>query len=753
MSRLLITSLMIVLLVNTAWSQQNQSDESKKPVYMPLLEASVSGRVEMGVVTSGTQKTVVITTRKQTLGEKRELVNTLKDVKVSEIQETKTKTTNPNKRKSRPKAGGLFGGVARAFAGDYSGLIEFGGHFVDHMMEPNYDVNLSKTYFIKDYKETTVTNEVKSSWEDKSSFETTITEEYTTDINKGFIKLPIRVVNYGDESVSLKPPRFVVSFVYPDGSSEIIGINQPTQHDDFVVIGSGRPHDYVLVLDSLNLLTLTQKYRDAVGITIRMQDVFLRSGSTQKSITEIQESLHRTHVRLDYFDGRARSVKFFPIKGQGIPIKDFLDLGLSTKVKRFSTEQGEDSLLDRYIVSISGLQSNFNEFSSLATPKDKSEWRRWFISVSDDDGRMFDARLNDLVYPGYSIRIGYYSADQILPFDLYRPIVYEQKNVRFMSNERIHIPFDLREGDVLSLEDVKFEGININTVTFRVSPVNLQTFDQTTRSPQYTMPVVPPSHLLVIGNSSSSIKPEQFTKTYLIEPLSNRFSTIDEKNILKVPPTSSLDESLQKLMVRIVTLELMKKSFTHVDGIQKLFETGASIEGLSNVIIKAPAANANDLLQGFYPNESLDSFLNRQLRKAETLNFVIEKNVNKNESYWLFFNPSLGINSGVITTSETLPNEISGDVMGNFMNFALMEFLDLSQNPIGLVNTTSFDPFFNNLALSSYKANALLALRKPDGNYMKPYRFDFLTTHKEQSLSNRSGPVFTATIRVIRDTP
>ena len=110
----------------------------------PKLYSYISSHVEIGVERKGMIETVITHDRsyvnKEEVNKKHSVTETITD----EINSKKEKKTNPDKHKSRPKASGLFGGIVRAFAGDPSGLLDWGGKFVDHMMEPQYLWNVAR---------------------------------------------------------------------------------------------------------------------------------------------------------------------------------------------------------------------------------------------------------------------------------------------------------------------------------------------------------------------------------------------------------------------------------------------------------------------------------------------------------------------------------------------------------------------------------------------------------------------------------
>ena len=165
--------------------------------YFPVLETEISSEIVIGVVQSGTITDVAVTTIKTSRESSGSNTVTNTDVAVRNVEETRTKATNPAKRASRPKASGLLGGIVGAIGGDYSGLSQWGAGFVDHMMEPRDVTNVSKTFLTKNNRETRTVTTSASSWSNQNDFESTVTQNFQADISKGFHRLLGRGAEHG----------------------------------------------------------------------------------------------------------------------------------------------------------------------------------------------------------------------------------------------------------------------------------------------------------------------------------------------------------------------------------------------------------------------------------------------------------------------------------------------------------------------------------------------------------------------------
>lgn len=729
--------------------------------YAPSLETSIESIIEIGIERSGQQEVVVNTMRKVTLGDQRESSNVLKDIKVNTIENSRTKATNPNKRKTRPKPSGLFGGIARAFGGDYSGLAEWGMGFADHMMEPKYNWDIKKVYYTKEHRETNVSQTLSSSWDMQEEFETTVKETYTTNINKGFMKFSVAVRNIGERSVRIKSPEFVIHFVNPDNQLVFIDQVRPEQNSEIPIsIAPGQSRTFGLILKDRDFITLSRQYRSAIGVQVTMQDLFIDNNSDQlRSVAEVQEDLQDSHVRVDYFDGMNRSIRFFPISAEGKPLDELLKQVLANKSYELNQEVGPEQVIDNLILRIGSLQTDTRSFSDLSL-KDQYNWRRWFITVSDNEFSYFDARRSDYIYPGYSLRIGYYSADQVLPGNQYRPIIYEKENILIRPNRPFSLPVDLREGDLIVIEDVKFRGLTTNRVRYKVKPItaqqlaDVQTPNMSFFGNSYGMMSSPAQYIMKYGTPFHNSPPA--THNYLIEPEEITTSSVNPGFLVKYKGQGNEDfDSETKEMIGWMSfLHLFQKTFTHVEGIPKLdFPSDLYIDGFISGINPYQLLTFLELMRR--PDETTEAFINRWISEDQLLSFVVEENVRASDSRWVF--PSLPRTlrpAYIRSTSSTLPSTLYGTILGNFGQYMPIVIADnqpgFTGSPamMGMGMMTSVNPR-QNPSMALYGQIAL-STDSDFTNLIDTYGVSKIDYNESHRLPLQTGPQLTATVRVIR---
>lgn len=729
--------------------------------YAPSLETGVESIIEIGIERSGQREVVVNTKRKTTVGDRREYTNTLKDIKVNSIEESRTKSTNPNKRKTRPKPSGMFGGVVRAFGGDYSGLAEFGLGFVDHMMEPKYNWDVEKIYYTKESRETAVTSNITTDWDKKQEFETTVKQTYSTNINKGFMKFSVAVRNIGERSVRIKSPEFVIHFVNPD--EELVYIDQVRPEQDSGVpisIAPGQSRIFGLTLKNRDFITLSQQYRDAIGVRVTMQDLFVEGdGGQLRSMAEAQEDLEDTHVRVDYFDGTNRSIRFFPVPETGTPLDAFLEQVLANKSYQLNPEVQPDSVVDNLIHRIGSLESDNRVFSELTRLRDRYDWRRWFITVSDDESTYFDARRGDNVFPGYSVRLGYYSADQVLPPEQYRPIIFEKANVILQPNRPFDIPIDLKPGDIVVFEDVELQDFTINQVRFSATPKTLAQVNAAATSQQgrmFTYSVFSPSPAQSLMKFNTPVAgPTIANHLYLLEPQQVITKKISPSLLVRYKSMSNQDVpmSVKNIIGWMTAMEGFRNSFTHIDGAFKLdFSSKPFNTGHFSGVPPDHLLWAMGMVQR--PGETAEDFIGRELLEEEQfLTFVVEENVRADDSKWLFASPPLTVWSAYIRSSTAQLNPtLYGAVLGNYGQYAPMSFTSghMTGMPMwGGMLGGHFTPPAANRDQALYD---IIALSRDSAITDLPdsYGVERIDYSSSLSLLREAGPKVNATLRVIR---
>ncbi len=766
--------------------------------YLPVLETSISSKIEIGVETSGTKEIIFRTTSIQERNTSDKYTRNVVNTNISEIESTKKRYTNPKKRESRPKASGLFGGITRAIGGDPSGLVEWGGGFVDHMMEPRFNIDRSKTYFTKIGKSTKSTKNVNSSWANKTTFESSVIQKYQTDINKGFIKFSIEIKNVSERSVRIKYPSIMLHFVNQDEQLELIGPALPTNvfsensQQDFldteISIGAnGGKYTLSFIIENLNFLDIQEKYRLSKGLKVTLQDLLIITNDGEFSIPEIIDSYYDTHVRVDYFNGTTRSVRYFKVPNEGITYEEFFQTFFRKRNPIFNNDLNENDYLDKYILKVNHLESDTSRFLSKKSSEDKYNWKRWFINVANDLSIPLDPKLGDYLYPGYSIRVGYYSADQILPENIYEPVIYE-KEVKLKTGEIIELDIDLKPGDFLKIDEVEYKGFNINVVEFDALRLNAQIAEQQIKnyyeastsnnnpdvinlgqnSQSYNKSVnsIAQNLLSYNENHNKIIEQDDFKYYYYLEPNRITKEKIDPKKLFLIgnfDKKFALQDTAMKYGPEAFFLAALSNSFQYkTDFIENALDHQPVFYIETNVLASS-LNEINDYLTKFIElekgtNENFEDFVYRiLLEKDEILTYQINEPIAARENKWIFA-PSIShfkyISGTIIKTpSSDIDEVIKGFVFGNGINFSpiiikrnlISEPLFL--NPLSMSITTTTGWQLINNPMHPFVATAIENTTSTN----KIDAFISLTSDSQRMpLFDDVGPEFIGKIKVIR---
>ena len=641
--------------------------------YFPVLETEIDSDVVIGVKRSGTITDVAVTTRKtiRESGGSNSVTNT--DLAVRNVEETRTKATNPAKRASRPKASGLLGGVVRAFGGDYSGLGQWGAGFVDHMMEPRFVTNLSKTFHTKDNHETKTVATITSSWSDKTSFESTVTERFEADIAKGFINFSVAVRNLGARSISLAEPTFIVYFDHANGSSEIIGRSVASGNGTFN-IPQGGMQVFPVSIEGLDFIDLSRKYRDADAVRVHIQDMKVRgTDGTVVPIGQVWDGISDSRVRFDYFDGTNRSVQFVEVPATGYTMREFLDQALaqtSYGLNDFADDDKAASLVRR----IGAKYSDMRPFSTVPEPE-KIAWRRWFATAHDRLGTPLDPSVSDKVFPGYSVQLGYYAADQVLPASAYQPIVWESDRVELKLNERLHIPVALQAGDLIEITDFKLEGYEVPHVRFDVSRKPMAECNQAGAGGFGGLSGGMSTHLLTTPGDPPN---GAWDKCLLLTPVSAESKAIDPASMIIGGDGQPADfpQDLARLVWSLGGAMAASGRFIHIGDL--LENVRAPTNGMARMTTNDMDEAINRLrLQYFRPGDSLDDVFNRAVKEQAAFLYAVEGNVPVEDSYWVFYRPNGPVRQQYARSNVgSVPSSIEAELVdppGGYVHISVCE--------------------------------------------------------------------------------
>lgn len=635
--------------------------QAQSSYYFPVLETEISSDIVIGVEQSGTVRNVAVTTIKTTRTSGGTNTTTNTDVAVRNIEETRTKATNPAKRASRPKASGLLGGVVGALGGDYSGLANWGAGFIDHMMEPRYITNVSKTYLTKENHETRTVNTFESSWSNQNEFESTVTQNFSTDINKGFIDFSVAVRNIGPRSVTIADPVFYVFFENQMGMSILKGSDSAPAGVAYN-IPAGATQIFQIRLENLDFLALSQQYRNTDSVRVHIQDMkIFQADGTLKPIGSVWDEISDNRVRFDYYDGSGRSIQFIEVPAEGLPLDQFLDLALAGTTHQLNQLGPEDSGAS-LVKRIGARRSDMREFAEVPA-LERPSWRRWLVTANDTLGTALDPQAQDRIYPGFSVQLGYYAADQILPSDVYQPVIWQSERVDLAYNDRIHIPVDLRPGDLIELTDFKISGFKIPTVSFGVAAAPAANCAPSGYGPGGFGFQLASTHVKTTPPGTVSAAPLDICIRLTPVSYSMRDAHLSDMIFDKDGNPLPVPAQLGKMIWSAVSVKLLGAKFRHFADV--LTET--SEEDTAAVYI-----STNDVdqlidalqLQLFKPGETLEEAMTRLLGDEDTFLFAVEGQISKADSYWMFYRPDLMLRSGfAVTNSATIPGTLTGELL------------------------------------------------------------------------------------------
>lgn len=634
--------------------------------YYPVVETEISSDIVVGVEQSGTITNVAITTVKTSRSSSGTNTTTNTDLAVRNIEETRTRATNPAKRASRPKASGLLGGVVGALGGDYSGLANWGAGFIDHMMEPRYLTNVSRTFLTKDNHETETVTSFSSSWSNQNDFESTVTQNFSTDINKGFISFSVAVRNIGPRSVTIAEPTFHVFFENEAGASILVGSDKAPPGAAFN-IQAGATQIFPIKVEGLDFIKLTQQYRATDSVRVHIQDMKIRQADgTLRPIGAVWDEISDQRVRFDYYDGSNRAIQFITVPSAGLPLNEFLDLALASTT-RVLNPLGPNESGASLVRRVGARKSDMRAFSEVPL-LERPNWRRWLVTAHDTLGTPLDPQAHDRIYPGFSVQLGYYAADQILPSNKYQPVIWQSDRFTLGYNRRIHIPVDLQAGDLIEVTDFKIEGYKIPTVTYQIATVPSQHCATADYGPMFAIGA---STHLKTTPFAPTMSSGAFDKCVRLTPtgVQLRDAALSDMVFDRDGKPLPMPEQLGRMIWSVTGLRQLGPKFRHFADL--LMENPDASTGSVFVSTNDIDQLLNTLeLQYFGPGETIEQALERLLRTDNVFLYAVEGPVRKEESFWLFHRPDLTLRSGyALTNAANVPSTITAELLDDPMGY------------------------------------------------------------------------------------
>ncbi len=733
-------------------------------VFAPSVSYKIQSVVQIGIEKKGTYKSLITNTKNMDNAKSWSSTNTETKIFEKKIDKTKKKTTNPRKRETKPKAGGLFSGVARAFGGDYTGLLEWGGGFIDHMAEPKYNWDVTEVYNTKDYVKTTVNQSITNSWNDSKKLNEVITKQLNYDINKGFINFSVNIKNIGESSIQITKPSFIVHLEFERGKDFLIGNAKASSDlDDLIIIGPKKSYLLPVRIEGLDFITLSENYLKSTGIRINLQDLKLMYNNKLHAVSEIKEKLKSSHVQFDYFDGQRRTIRYVKIDKSGEKLKSFYTKALKNKNYQFNDNPKQSDSEKPYILSVSNLDSSYERFDKLDNEEKRFNWRRWFTSVVDDNGQVFDANPDNKVFPGYSVKLGYYGAKDILPPSVYKPVVY-QKTVNINTKEYYSIPINLEAGDIIEFNDISIgDTYYLNKIEFELAKSrSKEVFPSFVRGQGFSgSPMASPGFG---GRFSSKFHLPTYNDRFIDDnfykmiPTSAKLAEVDPKIMFVFDDKNfKLEEDKIRIILQLFQLEELHKLFSIFQDISVIekenFNKNITINLKNNKNFKTVFEEHYLKLR---PGETLKESLLRALSEEKLFRYEVTENIKKDDNHWRFLQKSRTVKASFIQLPKDSPNlntHQNGYFLGNgayASHFNINTNLSPSLGPVSPFSYGTYGPpSGQEWPLDIGMKGDIHSLLMID-NLSSPFVFLKEIPNKEIEIKKNIGFKIKGTLRVIR---
>ncbi|MFT5777709.1 MAG: hypothetical protein ACI837_000657 [Crocinitomicaceae bacterium] len=435
--------------------------------YPPKLFIEISSNIQVGAKVEGETKTYINYRIESSNTNTNTAVNSYSNSYIKDVTYERTKKTNEDYYKSRPKASGLFGGIAKAFKGDFSGLADFGGGLIDHVMTPKYKTHETSTYKTVDqYKKFNSNNNTNVAI-NKQSLIKEITESETVDVNSGFIRFSIRIHNNAQKGVRVKTPQFVLYFRMPDGSREVVSFEDATAGENEVHwLPSNSFKDFEIKVESLNVKRLFTNYIDAEEIELNLNSLEIERDGTTLFAGEIEEQYEDEGIRIKYSNG-TDSKEFYALVGDARPsVEELIRVYLNESQFEYYASTDSSTSIAEAVRKISYSENVLSDQKvDELTGEDLINWRKWLITVYDQNNTIIDFRIGDQLKPGYKIAISYFSAKSLLGKN-YRPVIYSKKNVQMSADGSFSLDVDMKKGDQLIINNVRLNKLYTDKVSY-----------------------------------------------------------------------------------------------------------------------------------------------------------------------------------------------------------------------------------------------------------------------------------------------
>ncbi len=447
---------------------------SQNTYYPPKLNVEISSNIQVGAAVEGQTKTYIEYHMENSSSNNAVNVNSFSNSFIKDVTYDRTRKTNEDYYNKRPRASTLFGGIAKAFSGDFTGLADFGGGLVDHMMTPKYRTYETSTYKTSEQYKTSNSNTNTYTTINKQSIIQKVTQDETVDVYSGFIRFSIRIHNNAQKGVRVKTPQFVLYFRFSDGSREVISFEDATAGDNEVHwLPAGSYKDFEISISDLNVKTLFSNYVNSEEIELNLNSLEIERNGNTLFAGELEEQYEDEGIRVKYFNG-VQSKEFYALVGEERPTMEELARNyLNESVFEFYDGVDSNTSIAEAIRKISFNENvHSNEKVDQLSGQRLLSWRKWLVTVFDQNNVIIDFKAKDQLKPGYKVAVSYFSAKQLMGRN-YAPVIYSKKDVRFSADKSFKLNIDLKKGDQIVFDNVRLEKIYTDKVNYQVQNVEI----------------------------------------------------------------------------------------------------------------------------------------------------------------------------------------------------------------------------------------------------------------------------------------
>jgi hypothetical protein len=480
-------------------------------------------------------------------------------------------------------------------------------------------------------------------------------------------------------------PEFVIYLILGGGNKVFVGKTSPIMgSNDIKTIGVNESVSLPVQVSDLDFTSLIESYQNAVGIEIKLQDLKVMHKGESLAISEIKEHFFKEYIQFDYFDGQKRTIRYIKVSQDGISLGDFYAVALKKKSFLVNSNINEINGATPYVLSISNKKSNKELFSNLSSNESRLQWRRWFSSVIDDNGLVYEPTIDKKVYPGYTLKLGYYGAKDILPAEQYEPVVYEKKDMNLTSGNNISFPLKFEKGDIIKFTNIRFsDEVYINKVNISLEKMSQKEVEiENQKAAQIGIKDIGGGTFIVSNdiNFDAPLHSHHLSKdqqqasiqynSYRMKVKSASLAVVKPSVFFVTPPKMKpMKEKYAHLLLRSKQVERLSRIFNHyrdIDYPEKNFNisvlstnTDLNNEDLFGLILESSKR----------PNENLDDFLSRMIEEKNILTYEVSESIPEVDNYWSFRFPKNTLYSSNVLlpadSSVNIPSTTTGVVLGD----------------------------------------------------------------------------------------